>query len=513
MTADGYRPLPNGWVWTILGEVCDPPQYGWTTKASAKGNGPRLLRTTDITPGSINWDTVPSCTEAPPDIGHYRLRPGDIVISRAGSVGVSALIGDCPEAVFASYLIRFRPLPEVCDRYISYFLRSPLYWHSISEASAGIALQNVNAKKLASIRIPVAPLPEQRRIVGEIEKHLTRLDAAVHSLQRVRANLKRYRASVLKAACEGRLVPTEAELARREGRSYEPASVLLERILKERRAHWEAQDKRRGKYREPQAPDTSNLPPLPEGWVWATWEQVGFSQNGRAFPSSEYQDSGVKLLRPGNLHASGQVKWTEENTRNLAESWAERFPGYIVGPDELIMNLTAQSLKDEFLGRTCMTGPSERCLLNQRLARLTPLGSLSKFVLYVLMSEIFRSFVARLNTGSLIQHMFTSQLAGFALPLPPLAEQHRIVAEVERHLSVIQAAENVVEANLKRAERLRQAILKRAFQGKLVPQDPTDEPASVLLERIRVEREQAGAGSPERRRRGGRRSRTQEVSA
>jgi type I restriction enzyme S subunit len=73
------------------------------------------------------------------------------------------------------------------------------------------------------------------------------------------------------------------------------------------------------------------------------------------------------------------------------------------------------------------------------------------------------------------------------VPLPPLAEQRRIVAEVERHLSVIQASENIVEANLKRAERLRQAILQQAFQGKLVPQDPNDEPASVLLERIREE--------------------------
>ena len=95
------------------------------------------------------------------------------------------------------------------------------------------------------------------------------LDASVAALKRVQANLKRYRASVLKAACEGRLVPTEAELARAEGRDYEPADRLLERILAERRARWEAQEKRRGKYKEPVAPDTSDLPELPEGWVWA----------------------------------------------------------------------------------------------------------------------------------------------------------------------------------------------------------------------------------------------------
>ena len=132
--------------------------------------------------------------------------------------------------------------------------------------------------------IPVPPLPEQHRIVAAIETQFTRLDAAVAALQRVQANLKRYRASVLQAACEGRLVPTEAELARAEGRSYEPADQLLQRILQERRAKWEAEqladmkakgkvpkdDRWKSKYREPVKPDTSELPELPEGWVWAS---------------------------------------------------------------------------------------------------------------------------------------------------------------------------------------------------------------------------------------------------
>ena len=100
----------------------------------------------------------------------------------------------------------------------------------------------------------------------------------------MQANLKRYRASVLKAACEGTLVPTEAELARAEGRDYEPADRLLDRILAERRARRESQDKRRGQYREPAAPETSDLLELPEGWVWATVEQISLEGGtGRAF--------------------------------------------------------------------------------------------------------------------------------------------------------------------------------------------------------------------------------------
>ena len=142
------------------------------------------------------------------------------------------------------------------------------------------------------------PLAEQRRIVAEIEKQFTRLDASVAALKRVQVNLKRYRASVLKAACEGKLVPTEAELAQSEGRDYEPADRLLERILSERRARWDSQEKRRGKYKEPVTPDTSDLPELPKGWVWATVDQliVDSPQNGIYKPKSQYGD-GVPVLR------------------------------------------------------------------------------------------------------------------------------------------------------------------------------------------------------------------------
>ena len=116
--------------------------------------------------------------------------------------------------------------------------------------------------------------------MAEIEKQFTRLDASVVALKRVQVNLKRYRASLLKAACEGTLVPTEAELAQSEGRDYEPADRLLERILSKRRARWDSQENRRGKYKEPVAPDTSDLPELPEGWVWATVAQVAQIQGG-----------------------------------------------------------------------------------------------------------------------------------------------------------------------------------------------------------------------------------------
>ena len=305
-------------------------------------------------------------------------------------------------------------------------------------------------------------LEEQREIVEEIETQLSRLEAGVSALKRAQANLKRYRASVLRSACEGRLVPTEAELARAESRDYETSAGLLDHILAERRSSWSG----RGKYKEPIPPSNADISlsdDIPEGWAWATWDQVGFSQNGRPFPSAQYQTTGAKLLRPGNLHMSGNVVWTEDNTRCMPPSFREDNPDLVVSGGELVMNLTAQSLKDEFLGRACLTDEGEDCLLNQRLARLTPILIRPKFALYLLKAWRFRRFVDGLNSGSLIQHMFTSQLATFSFPLPPLAEQARIVAEVERRLSVADRLEATIADNLHRATRLRQSVLQKAF--------------------------------------------------
>ena len=236
----------------------------------------------------------------------------------------------------------------ISPAWLYYVVQTNNFIDSMTKLVQGVLYPAVRPKDIASYSIPLAPLSEQERIVAEIEKQFTRLDAGIAALKRIQDNLKRYRASVLKAACEGRLVPTEAELARAEGRDYEPADVLLQRILKERRRKWEeaelaymmanrqvATDKVcRKKYTEPKVPNLSELPKLPEGWVWANWEQVGFSQNGRSFPSREYQSSGIKLLRPGNLHERGKVVWTPKNTQYLTKAWANNFSQFVIGPRE-----------------------------------------------------------------------------------------------------------------------------------------------------------------------------------
>ena len=366
--------------------------------------------------------------------------------------------------------------------------------------TGGVGQMRVPGEFLNSIRIPIAPSNEQARIVSTLEELLSDLDGGTAALEKARDRLKLYRASVLKAAVEGAL--TADWRARHPHPQVEPASELLERILVERRRRWEEGQLRqfkekgrvppknwRSKYKEPVGRDTTRLQDLPDGWCWVSWGQVGLSQNGRPFPSKQYQGSGTKLIRPGNLHMDGQVRWTKKNTRYMPDRYLETASTLVVGPGELVINLTAQSLKDDFLGRVCITSRDELCLLNQRLARLTPIVIPSRFMLWVFKSVVFRTFVSDLNTGSLIQHMFTRQLDEFLFPLPPLPEQEAIVEIVDRQLSVIERLEAEVDSKLKKVQGLRQAILRHAFTGRLVPQNPNDEPASELLKRIAAERE------------------------
>ena len=190
---------------------------------------------------------------------------------------------------------------EIDCLYLTYYLSETV--QRFRYEGRGTTINGVTKKQLRELPVLLPPLPEQRRIVAEIEKQFTRLDASVAALKRAQANLKRYRASVLKSACQGALVPTEAGLARAEGRDYEPAGVLLERILAERRARWELQEKRRGKYKEPAAPDTSDLPELPEGWVSTTVGQVLLRSEYGTSVKCSYEADGFPVLRIPNIVA------------------------------------------------------------------------------------------------------------------------------------------------------------------------------------------------------------------
>ena len=483
----GLPELPDGWTWTTLGEISQPPQYGWTTSAQNRGKL-RLLRTTDITSGSIDWEAVPFCQKEPDDKKKYLLKDGDIVISRAGSVGFSCLIKGPKQAVFASYLIRFRPV-IIDELFLFYFLQSPAYWRAISESKLGIAVQNVNATKLKRIILPIAPLPEQRRIVAKIEDLFTKLDVGINELHKAQSQLKRYRQSVLKAAFEGKL--TEAWRAKHQD-DIEPASVLLECILKERREKWEAEqleqmkakgkrpkdDKWKAKYKEPVATDTSELPELPNGWVWTTLSQIGELNRGKSKNrprNAPFLYGGrYPFIQTGDIrHANGLIRHY-----NLTYSEEGLKQSRLWPTGTLCITIAANIADTAILG-------FDACFPDSVVGFLPERGQCNIYFVEFFFRTA-KEALERYAPATAQKNINLAILKDLAIPFPPLAEQNLIAQEINRYLSVADEVERTITVELKRAEQLRQSILKKAFSGKLVPQDPNDEPASVLLERIKV---------------------------
>ena len=172
----GSSDLPSGWLRVRIKDLADSIQYGHTASAIERKEGPRFLRITDIQDRCVDWSSVPSCDIPKEEIPKYRLSPGDLVFARTGATtGKSFLIDDCPEAVFASYLIRVRVSKALNSHYLAAFFQSPDYWRQIEGGKRGIGQPNVNGKTLGEVQFPLAPLAEQRKIVSEIEKQFTRI--------------------------------------------------------------------------------------------------------------------------------------------------------------------------------------------------------------------------------------------------------------------------------------------------------------------------------------------------
>ena len=474
--------LPNGWRRVAIKDMADSIQYGHTASAIDRQDGPRFLRITDIQDGRVDWSAVPSCDIPRDDIPKYRLSSGDLVFARTGATtGKSFLIGDCPEAVFASYLIRVRVSADVDSRYLSAFFQSPDYWRQIEGGKRGIGQPNVNGQVLGEVQFPIAPLPEQRRIVAEIEKQFTRLEAGVAALRRVQAKLKRYRAAVLKAACEGRLVPTEAALARsprspKNGPpAYETGQALLARILTERRQNWQG----RGQYKEPAAPDATKLPSLPDGWAWASVEQLGDVQLGRQrSPKNVSKNYPTKYIRAANITERG-IDVSDVLEMEFSPAERERFA---LRDGDIVLSEASGSPSQ--VGKPAVWREElPLCCFQNTVLRLRPAVVGPKYVLVAFQHFYANSVFAKVAGGVGINHLGAEKFSAIPFPFPPLAEQTRIVAEVERRLSVVEELESVVTANLQRATRLRQSILQKAFTGELTREATCKEGLQVQTNR------------------------------
>lgn len=484
------KELPLGWARSKIGEVCESSQYGYTAKAGASGRV-HFLRTTDITSGFLNWDTVPFCNIPEAEEKKYLIQDGDVVISRAGSVGFSYLISNPRPAVFASYLIRFRPL--ITPKFFSYFLNTQDYWNTIGERSLGIAVQNVNASQLSEIELPIAPLAEQTRIVEKLEELLSDLDAGVAELKAAQKKLGQYRQSLLKAAVEGALTADW----RTTNQAKETGTQLLERILIERRARWEAkqlakfkeQDKAppkdwQAKYPEPVKPDTSDLPELPDGWVWTSLDQLTeFITSGSRGWANFYSHEGSTFIRSQNINKDYLDLSDIAFVTPPRNSEGERTR---VGMNDLLLTITGANV-----GKAARVEIQvDEAYVSQHVALIRPVDlSLSNYLhLFLTASAGGRGQLDKEAYGAGKPGLNLQQVKLVLVPLPPNVEGNVLIECLENQFNAITGQSMQIALTLKQSAAQRKNILKAAFSGQLVPQDSNDEPAIVLLERIQAER-------------------------
>jgi type I restriction enzyme, S subunit len=491
--------LPSGWTTATIGELIALEgkfiDGDWVESKDQDPLGEvRLIQLADIGDGeyrdrSARFLTLGKAKE----LGCTFLETEDVLIARMPDPLGRACIfpGDIKPSVTVVDVCIVRTGEEGPNhRWLMYTINSPAFRSAVANLQSGTTRQRISRSNLAILEIPVPPIAEQQRIVSAIEQQFTRLDAGVAALRRAQAKLKRYRAAVLKAAVEGKLT----EEWRAEHPTTEPASILLERILKERRARWETDLKAKGKdllkvkYVEPAKPDMENLPELTEGWCWATVGQAVLRSEYGTSVKCDYGVQGIPVLRIPNI-AAGEIDLSDmkycTKPININEDDSLQI-------GDLLVCRTNGSIS--LIGKTALVRvplePYHTFASYLLRFRLFETKILPKWLHLFLSSPQGRAFIERNAASSAGQHNISLTLIhGMEFPVPPLAEQEQIVAEVEQRLSVVDQLEWIVEANLKRAERLRQSILQQAFAGRLVPQDPNDEPASVLLERIRKERE------------------------
>jgi len=335
MTKRLAQELPPNWAATTLGSVTEekvsqtgPPSTGEFTYIDISSIDNKTKR--------ISQPKILAASSAP-SRAKQNLKVGDVLVSMTRpNLNAVAVVPPSLDGAIGSTGFHVLRAIEFEPRWLFCVVQTNDFVDSMCRVVQGALYLAVRPKDIRGYEIPVPPVEEQKRIVAEIEKQFTRLEAGVGALQRVQANLKRYRAAVLKAACEGRLVPTEAELAKvrsgsgvlplRQSRNgsatlsatFETGEELLQRILTERRKDWSG----RGKYREPTTPDTSSLPHVPKGWTWATVEQLGEVTTGFTPPKGNagFFGGNIPFFKPTDLDTGYNVR---EFRDSLTEAGAE----------------------------------------------------------------------------------------------------------------------------------------------------------------------------------------------
>ena len=493
--------LPKGWIKVPIGDTGDYIN-GFAFKPSHRGTqGLPIIRIQNLTneakPFNLTKLTVPP---------EYHIETGDMLMSWSATLDV--FVWQREPALVNQHIFKVVPDSRIIEkRLLFHWLKLAIQQLLETDHLHGSTMMHINRGPFMAHEVPLPPRAEQTRIVEKLEELLSDLDAGVVELKAAQKKLGQYRQSLLKAAVEGVLTADWRESQKsQKTKPAESGAELLKRILHERRTRWEAKQlakfKEQGKtpakgwqvkYLEPVAPETAGLPELPKGWVWASAEQLcDFITKGTT-PSKGLDGAGDKVipfLRVTNLTDKGELDMadkvfvSEETHRGfLARS--------VVYPNDVLMNIVGPPL-----GQVSVVPETfAEWNINQAIAIFRAVdGVLPSFLSLNLLAPTAQHWLkARSKTTAGQTNLTLEVCRSLPIPLPPVVEQHELVCFANVSINAVADQLLAIQISLKQATAQRKNILKAAFSGQLVPQDPQDEPASALLARIRAERVKQGA--------------------
>jgi type I restriction enzyme S subunit len=440
-----------------LEKLIEGTQYGYNASALQSGKN-KFLRISDIHESKVNWETVPYCNCD--DEKTYLLKKDDILIARTGgTTGKSFKIDNPPaHSIYAGYLIRIRAKQEVNPDYIYLFLHSFAYWSQIVNLNERNFRPKANAENLKSLILPDCTPNVQNDAVrisnGELVKGYEELYSAIEKalaeydktqeVQNLLTNqltqLENLNQAILQEAVQGKLVPQDPK--------DEPASELLKRI--------KAEKAKSGKKEKPLPPIKPEEIPfeIPENWVWCRLGEIGTTQTGTTPPTAnkEFFGKDIPFIKPADISLSGI------NYENEGLTWSGLEKGVLIKADSLMMVCIGGST-----GKSNYTNRDVSC--NQQINAIKGLcGITGQFLQYFLQSPYFQKAIWAKSSGGTTPIVNKSKWESIPIPLPPLSEQKRIVAEIEKQFAKTKQLKEHIIANQQATEQLLKALLHQAFE-------------------------------------------------
>ncbi|MFP4454005.1 MAG: restriction endonuclease subunit S [Desulfobacterales bacterium] len=508
--------FPKGWALSSLGEVA---QYinGRAFKPSEwEEKGKQIIRIQNLNNPEAKYNYSSKNHE-----DRYLIRKNDLLFAWSASLGAYIWHGE--DAWLNQHI--FHVISEKCiDKIYLYYLLKRIT-SELYAKTHGSGMVHVTKGKFEKTSIALPSLYEQNEIVSKIEEFFSELDSGIESLKKAREQLKTYRQAVLKHAFEGKLTEKWRQRQKETGNPPGPAEKLLERIRKEREAHykkqveiWEkkceqAKAEGRKKPAKPKKPkdlpqlteeELAELPQLPEGWCWGRFQNIVIdSQNGLAKRTGN-RGTSYKVLRLADIK-NGNIN--DQNPRRILLTDNEILK-YTLSKNDFVCIRVNGSI--DLVGRMILVPNNDNWAFCDHFIkfRLCQKNINIKYINWLFNIQIIRRFISLKMVSSAGQNT-VSQKTILSVPIPFCSniEQHQIVSEIESRLSVCDQLEQSIEDSLNKAETLRQSILKKAFSGQLTRQWRKENPelisgensAEKLIERIREEKKKMqDAGSTRR---------------